>query len=111
MLHVKLFTNGITHYIFLYNNYLQLLKRETAASPELHVVLDCGTSDDRTKISTSGSWSNGTGLLDSVLLPPLFPGGLVEPCAHIALPVLMEMGIRDYIILSGSHDGTASEKK
>ena len=101
-------TSQINIYIIYFTDiqYLQLIQSEATASPHTHVVLECWASYDGAQITSDRSGSNTASLLDSVLLPPLLSCWLVEPGAHITLPVFVEMGVGDDIVPLRSHDGT-----
>ena len=62
------------------------------------MVPDGGASNDGAQRAFSGPGCNGFGFLDAVLPTAVFTGGLVKPATYKALPILMEVPIRDHII-------------
>jgi hypothetical protein len=83
---------------------LDLLERETASQPLLHVVLERGAPHDRPE-GLDGPGRDGGGLLNPGRATADLPGGLVEPGLDVPLPILVEMGIGNHLVAFGRHDG------
>lgn len=62
------------------------------------MISDSGAPDHRAQGTCSGPWCNIARLLHAVLFPPELTRWLVEPGLDEALPILMEMAIRNHII-------------
>jgi len=81
---------------------LDLLQSETATKTLLLVVLDGGASDNGPERG-GGSWDDG----GSLGLPGLGASDLscrlVEPCFDTVLPILLEMGVLNNVVVLGSH--------
>jgi len=81
---------------------LDLLQSETATETLFLVVLDGGASNDGPELG------GGPGRdLDSLGLSGLgasdLPGRLIEPGLHAVLPILLEMGILNHVVMLRSH--------
>ena len=86
---------------------LQLLDGETTAESGFHVVSQGGALNNWAN-SRHGPWGNAEGLLNPVLSAAQLTGRLVEPSLHSALPVFLEMTIRNDIVVFG-HGLTTKE--
>lgn len=62
------------------------------------MIADRGASHDGPDCSGGWTGEEGARLLHSLLPPALFASRLVEPGFHMALPVLVEVSIRNHII-------------
>jgi len=80
---------------------LDLLQRETASKTLLLVVLDGGTSHNRPERG-SGSWGDGSSLGLSCLGASDLSRRLVEPSLDTVLPILLEMGVLNNVVVLGS---------
>jgi len=80
------------------NTHLELIQSESTAGTDLGVISDGGTPNNWAKRTSCRSWGNSFGLLDAVTAAPKFAGWLIEPSFDVALPVLVEVPIRDHII-------------
>ena len=83
--------------------YLQFLERETTSSPDLGVVFEGRAVYSRSQWSCHRSGGNSTGLLDPSTSATLGSHGLVEPCPHTVLPVLLEMDIGNSAVSDFGH--------
>lgn len=62
------------------------------------MIFHSGATHDRSQGSGCRSREHSSGFLDAVLFPPVFAGRLVEPGLHKALPIFVEVPIRDHVI-------------
>lgn len=79
-------------------NYLQLVETEASSLAQTSVVLKCLASHLRSQASCSWPRSDCKCLVASSSPSALLAGGLVEPCLHVLLPVLVEMAIWNSIV-------------
>jgi len=68
----------------------------------LLVVLDRGAPDDRPELGNRSRGHLGSLSLTGVLAPQL-AGRLVEPGLNAVLPILLEVGILDLVVVLGGH--------
>ena len=86
--------------------HLQLLQRETTSHAGLHVVLLRGAVHDGTQESASGARSDGSGLLLAEQSAASLLSSLIEPGLHTLIPILLEVGIRqNVVVLHSLHTG------
>jgi len=86
-------------------SYLQLKQRETPSSSCPSVVLDGGTLDNRLEC-IDRSWGNLCGFGETSGPSSVLSAWLVEVHSDSSLPVLVEMIVRDLVIV---FDGLPSE--
>lgn len=79
--------------------HLQLLQRETTSHAGLHVVLLRGAVHDGTQESASGARSDGSGLLLAEQSAASLLSSLIEPGLHTLIPILLEVGIRQNVVV------------
>ena len=79
--------------------HLQLLQRETTSHAGLHVVLLRGAVYDGTQESASGARSDGSGLLLAEQSAASLLSSLIEPGLHTLIPILLEVGIRQNVVV------------
>jgi len=79
-----------------------LLQSESATESLLLVVLNRRAPDDGSELGGGpGSDFGCEGL--SRVLPPDLPRRLVEPRLHAVLPILLEVGVLNHVVVLGSH--------
>ena len=78
---------------------LQLLEGETASHPGLHVVLLRGAVDNGAEQSASGARSDRGSLRLAEQSAASLLSGLIEPGLHALIPVLLEVGIRQNVVV------------
>ena len=93
--------------------YFDLLQGKSSACSKFAVVFDSWASNNWSQRSSNWSGLDSDGFQCTLVTSPLFTCRLVEPCFHVPLPILMEMGIRYHIITFGRHDcaGKDTEKR
>ena len=80
-------------------SHLQLTKSETTAQSRLHVVLLSGATNHRTEQSASGTRSDGSSLLLAEQSAASLLSGLIEPGLHTTIPILLEVSIRQNVVM------------
>ena len=78
---------------------LQLLEGETASHSGLHVVLLRGAVDNGAEQSASGARSDRGSLRLAEQSAASLLSGLIEPGLHALIPVLLEVGIRQNVVV------------
>ena len=78
---------------------LQLLEGETASQSGLHVVLLRGAVDNGAEQSASGARSDRGSLRLAEQSAASLLSGLIEPGLHTLIPVLLEVGIRQNVVV------------
>jgi len=81
---------------------LDLLQGETATETLFLVVLDGRASNDGPELG-GGPGGDTSRLGLSGLGAPDLPGRLIEPGLHAVLPILLEMGILNHVVMLRSH--------
>ena len=79
--------------------YLELSQSESTSKTGLHVVLLSGAVNHRAEESASRARSNGGGLLLAEQSAASLLTGLVEPSLHTAVPILLEVSIRQNVVV------------
>lgn len=88
------------HYIHhTTTSHLQLTKSETTTQSRLHVVLLSGATNHRTEQSASGTRSDGSSLLLTEQSAASLLSGLIEPGLHATIPILLEVSIRQNVVM------------
>lgn len=82
--------------------YLQLLQGESSTGSGTAVVLDRRASDDRSEL-IDGTRCDGSGFGQTILSAARLAAGLVEVHSHAALPVLVEVGVGELLIVLDRH--------
>ena len=83
--------------------YLELIQGEALARTDTGVVLDGRAADDGPEVTADGTRGDLTGLVHTVVVTPLLAHRLVEPGAHHALPILVEMAIWHDVVTFRGH--------
>ena len=78
---------------------LQLLEGETASQSGLHVVLLRGAVDNGAEQSAGGARSDRGSLRLAEQSAASLLSGLIEPGLHTLIPVLLEVGIRQNVVV------------
>ena len=78
---------------------LELSIAEPATLTELHAVATRGAANDGAESLNRAREAAG-GLDHSVLVSPLLAGGLVEPGLHAELPLLVEVLVRNLVVMT-----------
>ena len=89
--------------------YLKLLQSEATSSPLLGAVAESGTAHNRLQL-VGRPGGHLPGLLNTLLMPPDFPGRLVEPALNVFLPFLVEVPVWHHVIPFGRHGDTERER-
>lgn len=84
------------------NSYLQLSQGEASTSALAAVVFDRRASDDRSE-AVSGTRSDSSGLGKTSSAASRFAAGLIEVHTHPSLPVLVEMVVRELLVVLDRH--------
>lgn len=79
-------------------SYLELLQSETSASARAAVVLDGRALNDRSE-TVGRAGSNASSFGDTSITTAVLAAGLLEVHLHPALPVLVEVPIRDDVVV------------
>ena len=79
--------------------YLELSQGESTSKTGLHVVLLSGAVNHGAEESASRARSNGSGLLLAEQSAASLLTGLVEPSLHTAVPILLEVSIRQNVVV------------
>jgi len=81
------------------SSFLQFFESEAFSSANLHVVLESLGMNRGSQEARDGSGEDLGGLLDSGQAPGPLLGGLVEPSVDETLPILMEVGVGDNVVV------------
>jgi hypothetical protein len=79
---------------------LELLESETTTRARAHAVFSRGALDDGTEETLNGTREDAGSLLLTGLTAAKVASGLVEPGANAQLPVLVEVGVGDNIVVT-----------
>ena len=93
-----------THHLLGYSSGFELFQRESTSSSLLDIVSKRRAPYNRPKCF-QGPWSNSCSLFSPRLASTIFPGGLVEPCLNISIPVFVKVRIRHHLIALSRHLG------
>ena len=93
-----------TYHLFGYSSGFEFFQRESTSSPLLDIVPKRRAPYNRPKCF-QGPWSNSCCFFSPHLASTIFPGGLVEPCLNISIPVFMKVRIRHHLIALSRHLG------
>ena len=78
---------------------LKLLKSEATSEADLHVVLLGHAVHDGAKETRDGTGEDLDGLLGAGSAAALLASRLVKPCDNLALPVLAQMHVGEYVVV------------
>jgi hypothetical protein len=79
-------------------SYLEFLQREASSSTSAAVVFESRALNDRSEsVDGSGGYTSSFG--DTCISATVFSAGLLEVDLHTSLPVLVEVCVRDDIVV------------